>query len=171
MKTEHNFWLLYSLLAVAQMVICNYLQLSPYAVVTILPAIVFCIPLRIGTSFCMIAAFATGLAVDWLSEGIIGLNAAAILPVALARKQIIRSFFGEDMIARGDSFSFRKNGFQKVAIAQMISTSLFLIVYIILDGAGTRPLWFSMARFGISLSINMILALITTNILMPEDRK
>lgn len=171
MKTGQNFWLLYSLLAIVQTVICNYLQFNPYAVVTILPAMVFCIPLQIGTSACMLISFITGLAVDWLSEGIIGLNAAAIVPVALARKQMIRSFLGEDLIARNDSFTFRKNGFQKIAIALLVATAAFLTIYIILDGAGTRPIWFSLARFGISLTINMILALIITSLLTPEDRK
>ena len=44
-------------------------------------------------------------------------------------------------------------------------------IYIFLDGAGTRPFWFCASRFAASLAANTILALITADILMPDDRK
>ena len=171
MKTEQNFWLLYFLLVIAQSVISNYFQFSPYSVISILPAMVMCIPLQTGTSVCMIIAFASGLGIDFLSEGVTGLNAAAVLPVALTRKQLIRSFLGEDIIARQDSFSFQKNGASKVMLAMSTAVMIFLIIYIILDGAGTRPLWFNAARFGISMAVNVLLAAIITRVLTTDDRR
>jgi hypothetical protein len=138
---------------------------------SILPAMVMCIPLSVGTTGCMLIAFITGLSVDWLSEGLIGINAAALLPVALARQTFIRIFLGEDIINRKDSFSIRKNGIGKVSIAMAAAYMVFLGIYIFLDGAGTRPFWFCAARFGVSLIVNMSLAFLTANILTPDDRK
>jgi hypothetical protein len=51
------------------------------------------------------------------------------------------------------------------------TTSVFLVVYIFLDGAGTRPFWFCTARFFASLAANMILAMLVTDILTPDDRR
>jgi quinol-cytochrome oxidoreductase complex cytochrome b subunit len=119
----------------------------------------------------MLLAFATGLSVDWLSEGLIGINAAALVPVALMRKPLIRFFLGEDIITRSDSFSFRKNGVVKISFILLISTVIFLGIYIFLDGAGTRPTWFNLTRVGVSLACNYVLALIVTNILTVDDRK
>ena len=76
MRTGQNFWLLYVMLAIVEILVCNYLQISLYAVISLLPAMILSIPLQIGTSACMLIAFATGLTIDWLSEGFIGLNAA-----------------------------------------------------------------------------------------------
>lgn len=171
MRTGQNFWLLYAMLAIIQTVICNYFQFTPYALVTLLPAMVLCIPLQTSTSASMVIAFATGLLVDWLSEGLIGINAAALVPVALARKAVIRTFIGEDLIARKDSFTFHKNGIRKISLALSANLTIFLVIYILLDGAGTRPVWFSLAQFGISLSINMILSLIVASILTPEEKR
>ena len=165
------FGILYFLMVIGQMIICNYFQFTPYIVMTILPAMVLCMPLTIRTPMCMIIAFASGLAVDWLAEGLIGINAASLVPVALARKSIIRIFLGEDLITRSDSFSFNKYSTAKVSAAIMTSIALFLAIYIILDGAGTRPLWFNIAYFGASLISNWLLCLIVTNILTPDDRK
>lgn len=166
-----NFGLLYFLMALAQIILCNFTNLGPYVMLSLLPAMVICVPLTISTPLCMLLAFATGLSVDWLSEGLVGLNAASVVPVALMRKPLIRFFLGEDLITRSDSFSFRKNGIGKITMLLFIATVLFLGIYIILDGAGTRPVWFNLTRLGVSLACNCILALIVTNILTVDDRK
>jgi hypothetical protein len=171
MKSGQNFGILYILLVICQVIMSTYTQLGPYIMLSMLPAMVLCIPTGVKTSVCMLIAFASGLAVDWLSEGYIGLNVAALLPVALLRRGIIRIFLGEDIINRNDTFSIRKNGIGKVSLALLVSVSIFLALHIYLDGAGTRPLWFSMTRFGVSLACNWILGLLVINILTPDDRK
>lgn len=171
MRTNQNFGILYILLLICQIVLCNYSPVGPYVMLSLLPAMILCIPLKIGTAGCMLIAFASGLSVDWLSEGLIGINAAALVPVALARKPIMRIFFGEDLITRGDSFSFNKYGVAKVSAAIVTSISIFLIIYIMLDGAGTRPMWFNLAYFGASLLADWLLCLLVTNLLTPDDRK
>lgn len=171
MKNGNNFKLLYCLLLICQIVLCNFSPLGPYITLSLLPAMIFCIPMSISTAVCMIIAFGSGLAVDWLSEGLIGINAASLVPVALARKSIVRIFFGEDLITRGDSFSVNKYGTAKVSAALISSIAVFLLFYVILDGAGTRPMWFNLAYFGASLLCNWILALLVTHLLTPDDRK
>lgn len=171
MRTGQNFFILYLLLLICQIAICNYAALGPYLMLTLLPAMVICIPLTISTPVCMLIAFASGLAVDWLSEGLIGINAASLIPVAALRSTFIRIFLGEDIINRKDSFSVRRNGAGKISIVMAATTSVFLLVYIFLDGAGTRPFWFCTARFFASLAANMILAALVTDILTPDDRR
>ncbi len=170
MKTQ-NFGLFYFLMVLGQMALCNFADFGPYIMLTMLPAMIICIPLTVGTPLCLLIAFGTGLSVDWLSEGIIGINAASLIPVALMRKPLIRFFLGEDIITRSDGFSFRKNGITKISFILLISTLLFLGIYVILDGAGTRPSWFNITRISVSLACNYVLALIVTNILTVDDRK
>jgi hypothetical protein len=171
MKISQHFGTLYTLLVIGQIILCNYSDFGPYVMLTMLPTMVLCIPTSTSTIATMIIAFCSGLSVDWLSEGLIGINATALVPVALMRKPLIRFFLGEDIITRSDSFSFRKNGIGKISFIILISTLLFLGIYIFLDGAGTRPTWFNLARTGISLVSNYVLALIVTNILTIDDRR
>lgn len=166
-----NFGLLYFLLVLAQIILCNFTNLGPYVMLTLLPAMIICVPLTVSTPLCLLLAFMTGLSVDWLSEGLIGINASCLVPVALMRKPLIRFFLGEDLITRSDSFSIRKNGVGKISMLLSLSIVIFLGLYVILDGAGTRPMWFNLTRFGISFVCNYILALIVTNILTVDDRK
>ena len=171
MRMNQHFGIIYVLLLICQIVICNFSPLGPYIMLTVLPAMVLCIPLKISTAVCMLIAFCSGLAVDWLSEGLVGINAAALVPVALARKPIARIFFGEDLLTRKDSFSFNKYGAAKISAAILSSLTIFLAIYIFLDGAGTRPALVNLAYFGASLLCNWLLCLIVTKILTPDDRK
>jgi hypothetical protein len=170
MKTQ-NFGLLFFMMVLGQMVLCNFAGFSPYIMLTMLPAMIVCVPLTVSTPLCLLLAFATGLSVDWLSEGLIGINAASLVPVAMMRKPLIRFFLGEDLITRSDSFSFRKNGIGKISLVLIVSLLIFLGIYVFLDGAGTRPTWFNLTRMGLSLLCNYVLALIVTNILTVDDRR
>ncbi len=170
MKTQ-NFGLLFFMMVLGQMVLCNFAGFSPFITLTMLPAMIVCVPLTVSTPLCLLLAFATGLSVDWLSEGLIGINAASLVPVALMRKPLIRFFLGEDLITRSDSFSFRKNGIGKISLVLIVSLLIFLGIYVFLDGAGTRPTWFNLTRMGLSLLCNYVLALIVTNILTVDDRR
>lgn len=104
MKASQNFGLIYVLLVICQMIMCNFAHFGPYVLLSMLPAMILCIPTGISTITCMLIAFASGFTVDLLSEGLLGLNTAALLPVAALRKGIIRIFLGEDIINRNDSF-------------------------------------------------------------------
>ena len=167
---KSGFWLIYIILLVAQLLLSTYANFTPYVMVTMLPVMVLCMPIRMGTVLAMVIAFATGLSVDLLSEGLLGLNALALVPVAFARNSIIRLIFGGVLFAREEDFSIHRNGFWKVLVAIVLSTALFLAVYIWADGAGTRPLLFNAIRFGASLVASTLLSLLVVNLLAPDSR-
>ena len=168
---KSGFWLIYIILLVAQLLLSTYANFTPYVMVTMLPVMVLCMPIRMGTVLAMVIAFATGLSVDLLSEGLLGLNALALVPVAFARNSIIRLIFGGVLFAREEDFSIHRNGFWKVLVAIVLSTALFLAVYIWADGAGMRPFWFNFARWAASLAAGTALSLIVVPALAPDTRK
>lgn len=165
------FWLYYVLLVIAQLLLTNYLRVSPYLVFTILPALVLCISIRVGCVGAMLIAFATGLTVDFLSEGVIGLNTLALLPVAYFRNGIIRLVFGTELFARLEDFSVQRNGFAKTVLALLLSYALFLAVYVWIDSAGVRPLLFNVIRFTVSLGASLLVSLLTLGLLAPDPRR
>ena len=171
MKVTQNFGILYILMVIGQVIMCNYTHLGPYIMLSMLPAMILCLPTKFSTITCMAIAFASGFAVDWLSEGLIGINIASLVPVALVRNGVIKIFLGEDLITRGDRFSFRKNGISKISAAVIILLAIYLGIYIFLDGAGSRPSLFNLTKFGLSLSCSFIISLIIINVLTPDDRK
>ena len=171
MRTGQNSQILFVILLICQIALCNFAHLGPYIMPSILAAMIMCVPLTIGTAGCMFIAFLCGLSVDWLSEGLIGINAASLVPVALARKTLIRVILGEDMINRMDSFSVKKNGMGKILTLMIAAGIIFFAIYVILDGAGTRPFWFCAIKFGVSLVCNWGLGILVIKALTIDDRK
>ena len=165
---QTGFFISFILLLIVQICICNFFRLSQFVMLSILPAMILLIPIRRNTVYTMIIAFATALATDLLADGMIGLNIAALVPVAFARKGIIRLVFGEEIFARKEDVSIPRQGLWKMSLAIIMAQTLFLAIYIILDGAGTRPVWFGFARYGASLAGGYILSLFVADILSPE---
>ena len=168
---QTNFFLTYALLVIIQMVICNYFHLSSYVLLSILPVMVLCIPIRISTPVALVIAFATGFLVDLLSEGLLGINTLSIVPVAFLRKVIIQLVFGEEVFARNEDFSIKKSGLGKVSIALLIAQGLFLVVYILADGAGTRPFSFNLLRFVLSLAAGYAVSILLVDTLAPDTSR
>lgn len=168
MKASNNFGIVCFLLVVVQILICNYFHFSVYVTVSILPAIVLCIPLSKNTFQAMLIAFVCGLATDVFAEGVWGLNALSAVPVALLRNSIIRIAFGEEIVVREDAFSFKKNGAVKISLALLLAEAVFFIVYIAADGAGTRPLWFDLSKGAASIAASFVMSMIAVNIISPS---
>ena len=170
MKTNQNFTIIYILLALAQMVICNYCRISPFIYVTILPAMVLALPQKINTALSMVIAFITGLAVDFLSEGIIGLNTLSLVPVAFIRHPLLQMATGEENSGKDSPFGLKSAGIGKVLVTVIVAYAVFLSVSVMADSAGVRPLWFNAARFGASLVADSLLALLVIHVLTTKDR-
>lgn len=165
------FWLIYLLLVIVQMLLTHYFRVSPYFTLCILPLMVLCIPIRVNTPIAMLIAFATGITVDLVGEGVLGINTLALVPVGFLRVQIIQLVFGTEVFARGEDFSARRNGLGKVALAALIAEAIFLVLFIWVDSAGTRPFGFNFLRFVCSLSGSMLLSMLTLDLLAPDPRR
>lgn len=168
---RNNFTLTYILLTVAQMILSNYFHFTPYMMLTILPAMVLCIPTKIGSIEAMLIAFATGLAVDFFAEGTLGINAMSLVPVALLRRPVIGMFFGSEPFEQKENVTVKKYGLGRVSMAIILMSFVFLLVYITADCAGTRPFWFIAARLGLSVLVSYLASICVINLLTYEDRR
>ncbi len=163
-KTGTKFIATWLILVVCQIVICDCIFLGPLVTVTLLPALVMFLPLNTRTEITMLIAFAAGFVIDWLADGVLGLNMAALVPVALLQKPLVRLFIGEDAVVRSEALSAPKSGWPRMLALITVATAIFLLIYVILDGAGERTAGFTAARFGCSLAASFPLAAIIAHI-------
>ena len=147
---RRSFLLVYIILMAVQMLLSDFVRISPYVTLTILPVMVLCIPVRTSPSLTMIIAFLTGLAVDFFSDGVLGLNSLALVPVAALRNPVIRLVMGNEILEKKEAFSVAKSGFGKISTAILMVQAVFLVIYILADGAGTRTIVFNALRFSLS---------------------
>ena len=166
--TRVSFFWMFVILTVAQMLITNYLHLSYYITLSILPALILFLPIRIGTVGAMCIAFITGWSVDFFAEGLIGINMLALVPVAFVRRPLLSLVFGGEIFARQEDPSAGKSGVGSVLLAILLAQALFLLIYVWADGAGLRPGWFNVVRFLLSLGIGTVLSMFAADLLTGD---
>ena len=159
----------YILLFVAHTALWNYGNFSQYLLLVYLPAMILCLPIERGPVHTMVVAFVTGLLMDFLVTGQLGLTSLALVPVALLRRPVIRLVFGAELFARGEELSVHRQGWQKFVLCILLLTAVFLLVFLWADSAGTRPLWFNAVKFGVSLIAGTALGLFVAYRLLEES--
>lgn len=157
------------LLLVIQIILSSVLNLSQFVMLTILPTMILFLPTEKNTESTLFLAFAVGLITDFLSNGMIGLTAASILPVAFARTFVMRLIFGSELFVRNDNLSISRQGLPKIFTAILILTAIFLFTFILLESSGTRRLSLCAIKFAASLLLSSGLSIFAANILRSNS--
>lgn len=159
----------YIILLVIQIVFLGMLNLTQYVVLCILPVMIMSLPITHSTMRVMLVAFVTGIAVDFFTTGVLGLTVCALLPVACARNALIRLVFGTELLSRQEDISIHKQGPAKVLLATLLATTLFFVIYIPVDCAGTRPGSFLAMRMLISIALSTPASYFVAGVLAPRE--
>ncbi len=163
--------IIYLIFIVAQIILNNVFYLSQYIIISLLPAMIVCLPSQSNTAINLLVAFAIGFAVDFFSTGMVGMTVAALLPVALIRNFLLTFIFGEEYFSRRDDITSDVQGVRRTIICVELSILLYLLIYIIIDSAGTRPFGFNLLRFLISFLICSGASFFVLNILPPKNSR
>jgi hypothetical protein len=149
-----QFTLVFLLMLVAQALLNNYFGLARYVLISVLPVLILMLPHRMGTIVAMLVAFASGLAVDFFSTGMLGISSLALVPVALVRGLVLNLVFGEEYSSRDEELSLDRFGLTKMALAILILSAMFFLVYIWADSAGTVGFWPAALRWLLSVIVS-----------------
>lgn len=150
-----------------QILLNGILALVPYVNIIILPIILIIIPPNVKSVICMLYALAAGICVDYLSDGVIGLNAAAMVAVAFAREFIFRLVIGKGEINAHVAHTLRIKTGQYIII-NLFVYSLWFAIYQYLDDVMSYRISVQFTRFLINVVVNSILAVALENIIDKE---
>lgn len=157
------------LLFVVQLLVWNYFNFLQYVFIVFLPVMLLCLPIERGSISLMLLAFVLGVAADFLVNGQLGLTALALVPVAALRRTVIQLVFGNEILARGEELSFHRQRYTKFATATLMLTSVFLLVYLWMDGAGMYSLGFLALKYVISLLVSTAVSVPVAYLLLEES--
>ena len=159
MKRPDN--LLYLVLVfLLQLVLSDYVHPGPYVLLTLLPFLILHIPLSRSPHVVMLIAFALGLGVDVLSDGVPGLNAFAAVLSAAPRRFFYRILVNSDRQDTTDVPRLREVGPAKFAKYLGALTLLFVAAYVVLDCVSFRPAGFVLLKFAASAAASLLLGLL-----------
>ncbi|GEM_PF-5315303 len=152
-----------------QILLNGILALVPYINIIILPIILIIIPSNVKSVMCMLYAFAAGICVDYLSDGVIGLNAAAMVAVAFAREFIFKLVLGRGQFNEHMTYNMRiKTG--QYLIINLFVYSLWFAIYQYLDDVMSYRISVQLIRFLINVVVNSALA-VALEIIIDKEMK
>ncbi|MCQ2185399.1 MAG: hypothetical protein MJY92_01570 [Bacteroidales bacterium] len=166
-----RYTICFILLFIAQLVLARYCQIGPYIYISLLPAMIMCMPMSVPTWLNCIIAFTCGMAVDGLADGVWGLNAMAIVPVAFLNKSLIGIFISREVVEREYSISFYQHGIFSIGFNLFIISLLYFGIYICFDTGADRTLVFNLIKLAASIVSSMIFGLVTVNLLCPRPER
>ena len=88
--------LFFVLVFLLQVILTDYLHLGPFVYLCLIPFLILHIPFSRRPQVVLLAAFGMGLALDLLSDGVAGLNAAAAVAAAASRQLLYRTLVNRD---------------------------------------------------------------------------
>lgn len=168
---KSNIWniLLYVLVFILQVLICNYLDVGAYTYICLIPLLILGIPLKTNINVTILAGFGIGLLLDAFSGGVMGLNAAAATMVAAFRGLIYDNVINRDHRYNTETPSIGSIGLESYLLYLTLCTLIYLVVYTFLECMGARPFFFILFRMAISLVIDVALALIISNSILDKE--
>lgn len=166
---RRRYVLTYLILLVLQIILGDLLNLSQYVVLCFLPVMIMSLPITYSTVRLMLTAFASALAVDFFTNGMLGLTTCALLPVALARNALIRLVFGTELLSRQEDISIHKQGPGKVLLSILLADILYFAVFIPVDCAGTRSFPFMFMRGILSIAVSTAVSYYVAGVLAPRE--
>lgn len=147
-------------IVIIQLILNSYINLGLYIYLVIFPFIILTLPYRVKTIPAMLLSFLLGLAIDFLSNGVLGLNAGALTAMALCRQSFLQMLINEQSMGKYDTPSIKEIGFLKFSTYIILSFIIFFVSYIFLDNMGFSPFGFNLLKLLVSTLVNSFLMII-----------
>ncbi len=159
--------LTFVLIIIIQLLLDNYVDLGIYVYIAIFPYIILLLPFKYKGVSILFSAFAFGLLIDLLGNGVLGLNAGALTTMALCRRPFLKLVINEQSFNKLDTPSLPLLGASKYAIFLFLSYALFNIAFVILEGMMSYPFINTLLKVLISTLVNVgvifLMSLLTQN--------
>lgn len=156
-------------ICLVQILLNNYLYISQYILISLLPAIVASLPLRFNTITSLLMAFVVGLAIDFISLPTLGISSCALLPCMLVRVPVLKLVYGDNILQNDDNSPLNYQSYKENFISILIFCALYMAVYVWLDGAMTRSFAFNSLRWLCSTLCSSLLCFLCSMILFKDN--
>lgn len=159
MNKSHSI-LFFVLVFLLQLAISDYMNLGPWITLSLIPFLILQLPMQRTPHVVLLSAFGLGLLLDWLSAGVLGLNAFAAVMAAAPRRLLYRRIINNDRHDETWIPLLRNVGFSKYLNYLLILTAIYMAAYILLDCVSIRPIGFILVKFVASTFASTALCLL-----------
>ena len=161
--------ILFVLIFILQVLICNYVDVGAYIYICLIPLLIINIPMKLDIRLTMLIGFALGLLLDLFANGVLGLNAAAGTMLAAFKGPLFQKTVNKEHRYNIEVPSMRNIGIMSYIAYLTMCTVIYLFTFTLLECVSLRPFLFILIRILISLIINVALMAIISNSIMDRE--
>lgn len=156
------------ILLLIQLVTDEYINVFPLLHIAVFPLLIIILPDNIKPIALMVIAFLFGLIIDAISDGVIGLNAAALVGVAFFKQPLLYAMLNKSNLIDMVVISSKniKTGLY-ICICGILY-SIFFFIYIVLDGITSADILYSLIRFAVDVTINLLIVIFLEKMLSQQ---
>lgn len=147
-------------LILIQILISGYINIWPMLYIAVFPFVLIIFPPQANKFIFLLMAFILGLAADFTSDGIPGLNAAATTAIAFFKEPVLRLLINRSSIENLSGITEYSIGFSKFALYVALLYLFFFIFYMGLDSFGYYSFGYTALRLIINVIANSFIAIL-----------
>lgn len=147
-------------LILIQILISGYVNIWPMLYIAVFPFVIIIMPFQVNRYIYLLMAMLLGLAVDFTSDGIPGLNGAAAVALAFFKEPVLRLLLNKSSIENLSGITEYSLGFSKFAIYVALLYTAFFIFYMGLDSLGYYSFGFTFIRLVINVVANTTITIL-----------
>lgn len=164
-----NNTIFFVLVFIVQIIISNYVPISPYVYICLLPLIIISLPLNWRPVPMLLLAFGMGLLLDLLCGGILGLNAGAAVFAAALKRLSYKMFVTRDRQDKTIHATPKTIGSGKFFVFLTSSIILYSLAYVLMDCISFRDWTFILIKFAASVIVNVALSVLLSISFLNRD--
>lgn len=160
MKNSLSNIILFLSFLLIQILISNFINFGPIVLIVVYPLFILTLPTTTSASGLLLWAFAMGLGVDYFTDSIVGLNAAAAVFLAFAQPLIFKLVCRKGELENQIRPGLKELGLWRFLTFIVIGLAIHHITIVFLENFSLALSLHSLIRIVLSLFVNTILILL-----------
>lgn len=170
MNQHIKYLALGALMVICQILLSEYVNIWAVLYIAIFPQFIILLPPSMNRSLHLVVAFILGLCIDISADGVLGLNAAALVAMAYSRPFILKLTLSKGNMdnAEGQPLTPKTVEIPKLVMINTLMLAIFFTAYVLLDSAGGFTLWYTLLKIGLCVAVNSIITIICNIVLLEK---
>ena len=160
MKLRGNILISFVSVLFVQIILSGLVDFGPLLFISIYPLFIFTLPINTSVNKLLLWAFAMGIAVDYFTNSIMGLNSSASVIMALFQLQIFKAVSRKGDLENQIRPGLAQLGFAKFALYALILLTIHHMFFSMAESLGITHFIYNLPRLFVSIAVNTLLIIL-----------
>jgi len=160
MKSRGSIFLSFISLLIVQIILSGLVDFGPLVFISVYPLFIMTLPINTSLNRMLLWAFAIGLAVDYFTNSVMGINSAATLVMALFQTQVFKAVSRKGDLENQIRPGLSQMGGSKFTLYVLILLSIHHLFFSFAESLSITHFIYNLPRLCLSLAANTFLILL-----------